>query len=231
MRFDESDRGRHHDPDWLPLGAASRFLGVAPQTLRRWSDRGQVHTFTTPGGHRRYRRTTLERLVPAEREARPALARAWVTPSRLARAYRAKARAAARELPWLVSLDGHQREWFRQHGRRLAGQLLAHLETGPGTNAGARLADATTEAAAYGRMARSLGMSLGQAVEGFLQFRRPFLHELSLAASRRGVDVQTVTSLLESAERAMDHLLMASLSAYGEAAPDPPTPPALPPTR
>ena len=32
------------DPDdpWLPLGAASRLVGVGPDTLRRWADTGKV---------------------------------------------------------------------------------------------------------------------------------------------------------------------------------------------
>src|SRR5688572_1842019 len=107
--------------EWLGLGEASRLLGVAPGTLRRWSDSGRVRAFTTPGGHRRFRRSALRRLIADEAPARPSLVRAGVTPSRLARAYRAEARSAAREIPWLVALDEAQRTWFREHGRELAG--------------------------------------------------------------------------------------------------------------
>lgn len=206
---------REQEPDWLGLGAASRVLGVSPETLRRWSDAGRVHTFTTPGGHRRYRRSTLERLVPAEVSHRPSMVRAGVTPARLSRAYRAQARAAAHDFPWLVALDDQQRDWFRSHGRLLAEALLAHLDAGGRPAAEHHLAAAATEATAYGRMTASLGMSLGQAVEGFLQFRRPFLHELVLAARRRAVDTTATTELLELAERAMDRLLMAAMTAHG----------------
>jgi excisionase family DNA binding protein len=46
--------------EWLTLGQAARFLGVAQSTIRKWSDQGRVPAFYTPGGHRRYRRGDLE---------------------------------------------------------------------------------------------------------------------------------------------------------------------------
>jgi excisionase family DNA binding protein len=48
------------ESDWLTLGQAAKFLGVAQSTIRKWSDQGRVPAFYTPGGHRRYRRADLE---------------------------------------------------------------------------------------------------------------------------------------------------------------------------
>ncbi|HLM34362.1 MAG TPA: response regulator [Gaiellaceae bacterium] len=48
------------EPEWLTLGQAAKFLGVAQSTIRKWSDQGRVPAFYTPGGHRRYRRRDLE---------------------------------------------------------------------------------------------------------------------------------------------------------------------------
>jgi len=48
------------EPDWLTLGQAAKYLGVAQSTIRKWSDDGRVRAFYTPGGHRRYRRGDLE---------------------------------------------------------------------------------------------------------------------------------------------------------------------------
>ena len=52
------DRGG--DLDWLTLGQAAKYLGVAQSTLRKWTDSGRVPAFKTPGGHRRYRRRDLD---------------------------------------------------------------------------------------------------------------------------------------------------------------------------
>ena len=48
------------EPDWLTLGQAAKYLGVAQSTIRKWSDHGRLPAFYTPGGHRRYRRSDLE---------------------------------------------------------------------------------------------------------------------------------------------------------------------------
>src|SRR5881409_4369222 len=48
------------DTDWLTLGQAAKYLGVAQSTIRKWSDLGRVPAFYTPGGHRRYRRRDLD---------------------------------------------------------------------------------------------------------------------------------------------------------------------------
>jgi excisionase family DNA binding protein len=48
------------ESDWLTLGRAARYLGVAQSTIRKWSDSGRVRAFKTPGGHRRYRRSDLD---------------------------------------------------------------------------------------------------------------------------------------------------------------------------
>ena len=54
-------RGRiGEELDWLTLGEAARYLGVAQSTIRKWSDQGRLPAFYTPGGHRRYRRSDLE---------------------------------------------------------------------------------------------------------------------------------------------------------------------------
>jgi len=46
--------------EWLTLGQAAKYLGVAQSTIRKWSDLGRVPAFYTPGGHRRYRRGDLD---------------------------------------------------------------------------------------------------------------------------------------------------------------------------
>lgn len=61
-------------PEWLTLGQAARFLGVAQSTIRKWSDASRVHAFYTPGGHRRFRRADLDAFLDRSRQgarARP----------------------------------------------------------------------------------------------------------------------------------------------------------------
>jgi excisionase family DNA binding protein len=64
MTFERNDSGRMraplNEPDWLTLGQAAKYLGVAQSTIRKWSDGGRLPAFYTPGGHRRYRRADLD---------------------------------------------------------------------------------------------------------------------------------------------------------------------------
>jgi excisionase family DNA binding protein len=65
MSFRESSgrRASGGQPEWLTLGQASKYLGVAQSTMRKWSDVGRVPAFYTPGGHRRYRRADLDQFL------------------------------------------------------------------------------------------------------------------------------------------------------------------------
>jgi excisionase family DNA binding protein len=52
--------GSAREPEWLTLGQAARYLGVAQSTIRKWSDSGRIRVYKTPGRHRRYRRGDLD---------------------------------------------------------------------------------------------------------------------------------------------------------------------------
>ncbi|HYZ18004.1 MAG TPA: response regulator [Gaiellaceae bacterium] len=63
MASESNDSGRMRassESDWLTLGQAAKYLGVAQSTIRKWSDGGRLPAFYTPGGHRRYRRADLD---------------------------------------------------------------------------------------------------------------------------------------------------------------------------
>jgi excisionase family DNA binding protein len=204
-------------PDWISLSEASRLVGVSPATLRRWSDAGRLRVFTTPGGHRRFSRVSLTRLLPADRSHRPSLG-GTLTPARISRTYRRIGRQGQPELPWVLALTDEQRLLFRERGHLLAARLLMYLDASLPESAEEHLNEAMATAVEYGQVAAEIGLSLSQTVEGFLRFRTPFHHELALAARRRGFDTAETTDLLETAERAIDRLLIATMSAHGASA-------------
>jgi hypothetical protein len=136
----------------------------------------------------------------------------------MARTYRRLGREIAPELPWVLALTDEQRLLFRERGHILAASLLRYLDAPEPGSAAHHLDDATRSATDYGTVAVGLGLSLSQTVEGFLRFRAPFHHELATAARRRGFDAAETTDLLETAERAMDRLLIATMSGHAAAA-------------
>lgn len=221
---------------WIGLGEASAMLGITPGTLRRWADEGRVPVFTTPGGHRRFSRVAIAAMLPATRTRRPTLARLGASPERVAQAYRARRRPSAAQepaqAPWVEHLDADARAAFRAHGRELVTALLAYLDADDSTDAATgatattgtagagcsgateRLIEAHRLAATYGRELAELGLSLSDAVEGFLRFRRPFTETLGTIARRRGLDTREATALLAAAEAATDSLLVAVMTGH-----------------
>jgi excisionase family DNA binding protein len=78
-------RARRQSPgngatDWLTLGQAARYLGVAQSTIRKWSDQGRLPAFYTPGGHRRYKQRDLDSFVAGSSGAAPPATRARPAP-------------------------------------------------------------------------------------------------------------------------------------------------------
>ena len=63
MAYPGSRRSAAAQPEWLTLGQAAKYVGVAQSTMRKWSDLGRVSAFYTPGGHRRYRRADLDQFL------------------------------------------------------------------------------------------------------------------------------------------------------------------------
>ncbi len=202
-------------PERLPLGKASRLLGVDPDTLRRWADEGRVPAFTTPGGHRRFDRRVLERLVLSRRTgAASRLAGVGDTSTRLSAAYRRRYGELHGDGSDLRSrIPAEKRLGFRDSGRRLVDALVRHLD-----EAGPRRASAEQEAldlaAEMGGRVAQLGVSLEDGVSMFVDARRPFFAELSVMARRRGVDAARIGQLYETSSRLLDRLLLAFVAAY-----------------
>lgn len=224
------DRTRDRtDPTWITLGDASRLLGVSTATVRRWADSGRLKPFTTPGGHRRFSRVAIERMLPADRMRRPDLETAGLTAARLRRAYRQESRSVTRDTSWLATLDAGDRTTFRDLGRRLAWALVAHLDADTPDSRALHLTEATLAAVSYGRHGARLGLAMSDVVEGFLAFRRPFLAEVGKVAARRAFDAAEVAALHADADRALDRLLVATMSGHTIAAGSSRAPRPLPP--
>lgn len=217
-------------PERLALGEASRFLGVDPDTLRRWADEGRVSAFTTPGGHRRFERRELERLI-ASRRTGPAggLAGFGARQGRLSAAYRR--RYGERHGPGpdpRQSVPESDRDTFREVGRRLVDALVRHIDaTGPGRAAAER--EAIELAGDLGERLARHGVPLSDAVSMFVSARRPFLAELRIMARRGGVDDGRLGALCDTVTSLLDRLLLAFVAAHTAACP-PATPAAPSPT-
>ena len=67
--------GKANGEDWLRLSEAARALGVSLNTVRRWSDSGQLVGYRSPGGHRRFRRADVDTFIHGAAAEHPDAAR------------------------------------------------------------------------------------------------------------------------------------------------------------
>jgi excisionase family DNA binding protein len=67
----EVGRSNGRDVQWLTLGQAATYLGVADSTVRKWAIEGRLAAYSTPGGHRRFRIADLDTFLEQSRVAPP----------------------------------------------------------------------------------------------------------------------------------------------------------------
>jgi excisionase family DNA binding protein len=185
----------------MSIHEASTLMGVSSATLRRWSDAGRVRTFTTLGGHRRYSRTAVARLLPAE------------APDRSARTRRREVSRAAREVPWFAGLDPAARRVMRRHAHRIATSLVASTEAVTGDERVSALAEAESAAADCGALAAGAGIGLRETVEALLGFRTSCLRALTDANSQER-DPWAISASVEAATDAFDRLICSAMRAH-----------------
>ena len=218
---DARSRPERPPAERLPLGQASRLLGVDPDTLRRWADEGRVPAFTTLGGHRRFERRALERLVATRRTGGAgALGGVGDSTDRLSAAYRRRygePNGEGTDLRTIVP-EAH-RAAFRDTGRRLADALVRYLD-GSGQARIDAEAEAIGLAALLGERVSNHGIPLEAGVTMFIAARRPFLAELRLVARRSGVNAVAVGHLYDVSTGLLDRLLLVFVDAHAAAAID-----------
>jgi len=210
--------GSSDDP-WLPLGAASRLVGVGPDTLRRWADSGKVQSFQTPGGHRRFLRSSLEAMINAPRRHRYGVERlADSAGTIVGDVHRRMQRTGYAGQPWQARLTAEQRTDFRRWGQRTFNLVLEYVAAGKRAERTLLLGEAEKMGALYGAEASRAGLSLAEAVEAFLFYRSPVLEAIAAHLRRRAAELTDLTTAYREATAAIDGVLTALVASYREGA-------------
>jgi excisionase family DNA binding protein len=205
------------DPDdpWLALGAASRLVGVGPDTLRRWADTGRVQSYQTPGGHRRFLRSSLESMINAPPRQRYGMDRlSGSTQTMAGELHRRMQRSGYAGQPWQARLDAEQRDEFRRWGQKTFQLVIDYVAATKKTERRLLLDEAEKMGALYGAEASRAGLSLAETVEAFLFFRSPVLDAIVGHLRRRSAEVSEVTSAFHEANAAIDGVLTALVGSY-----------------
>jgi excisionase family DNA binding protein len=180
---------------WLRIREATDLLGVSTATLRRWADAGHIHSFTTPGGHRRFDRSEVLAMIP----------------TRHSRTRRHRGATDASPVSGHPSREG--REALRAEGQRIVAILLSSLHAGDRDQQRA-LDRALALAAGWGSVPGSAQLSTSDAVEILHRLRGPFLREVAAGACHRGLSPAQTSRELIAATRTMDRLLETCIASH-----------------
>lgn len=206
--------------EWLALGPAASMLGVDPDTLRRWADAGRVRSFTTPGGHRRFARPDLERVLAVRRAGRRSLSALGGTTEKFTKAYGREYRAEV-AAP-VAGTDDRAREAFRIEGRRLVETLLAFLDADDTAEKARLEAEANGIVDQTAHRLAATGMNAADATAAFVAARGPFLMALESLGRRRALDAPAVMRLYAEAATLLDRLLLRFVAAVQPGSPSSP---------
>ena len=192
-------------PDWMTIHEASNLMGVSPATLRRWSDAGRIRTFTTPGGHRRFSRAAVARLLPAETDERPIGAR------------RLELLRVAGDVTWFPDLDPAARRSMRHHARRISTAVVASADAVTARERAVSVAQAESAAADCAVLAAAAGVGLRETVEAFLIFKAAYLRAIVEVDPDRADRARTSAATMETLTDLFDRLVCRAMRAHEDA--------------
>ena len=151
---------------WLSLSAAAKILGVHPNTVRLWSDKGLLPTHKTQGGHRRYKQDEISLWAESNQksgEIEPERMMQEVTKNVRMQISEGRLQAEA----WYQKLDEDARAQYRMSARSLFHGLIIYLTT--------EGAESESEAYAigyeYASRAHRYSLNYVDAAQAFLFFR------------------------------------------------------------
>lgn len=202
--------------EWLTLGDASKLLGVHPATLRQWSDEGKVRIFRTPGGHRRFSRADIERMLQVN-PLRGAGLSSFVFSAVLQ--HTREGLPEAMQQNWAQGIDEMERQRRRETGRQLitlASQMIANHDPSAEQRAEARRLGAD-----YGRMMVRAGHELPDAVMAFIYFRDSLLETVFSLPETTGLNRDETLAIVRRINDLLSEVLREMMLAHAVASDTP----------
>ena len=154
------------DTEWVSLRRAAEILGVHPATVRNWADKGELSSRRTPGGHRRFRLTDLQRHIRQQTDAQPIEVQVIIQ-NALGQTRMQIGDGDLEDTPWYAAMSETTRQGLRVQGRALLEELRAYLAAGAPDSG---LARAIEMGRRYALTLTQDGLTLPQAMRGFYYF-------------------------------------------------------------
>ncbi len=195
----------------ISISEASQILGVNDSTLRQWTDEGKIKVFITPGGHRRYSRADLKKLVssPSKTLGIKDLVSELEDSVQL---HREISREVVGNTLQRLKLPEGSHEHLAQLGRRLLNLIIKYI-TEP-----ARRDETIEEVRGIGRehgeMLAELGLPLTDAVEAFILHRDPIINAATHLIKKKEGFTGRLVEAIPLCTHVMDEALVSLVAAH-----------------
>ena len=184
---------------WVSLGKACRLVGVNETTLRRWADAGQLRSYRTPGGHRRFAEEDLRSLLSG-RSGGLYRSMGDMAVSRIRRQMQGK---DAKEV--VPGMPEAARTELRDLGRELLQMIIDTLEHR--THRSRNTQTAQQLGARYGEALKRDGFSFSEAVRAFAFFRKNLDETTRATVRKQGLSADEAMSAYELISSLTDQVL------------------------
>jgi excisionase family DNA binding protein len=195
----------------ISIHEASQMLGVSEVALRQWTDEGRIKAFVTPGGHRRYSRIELKKLVSTQSKAL-GIKDLVLKLEDTVEAHREISRDAVENSLQSYKISAESHEQLAQSGRRLLNLIIKYI-TEP-----SRREETMEQAREVGRdhgiMLADMGLPLSHAVEAFLVHRDPITNAATQMIKKKEGFTGRVVEAIPLCTRVMDEALVSLVGAH-----------------
>ena len=187
---------------WLSLGDASKMLQVNEATLRQWGDNGYITVYRTPGGHRRFSKSDVQKLTRQSTPNVNSASKERREDSALRRIRRRLAQDDVSQQSWFQSVQDDGKDRMRVFGSRLLSLLLE--EPSQKKRRHDALQESLMVGREYGTEMADRNVPIKDTTEALIFFRSIVLESVEPANSR------TWGQILELA----DHVLIGVVESY-----------------
>ncbi len=195
----------------VSISEACRVLGVSEVTLRRWTDEGRISAFITPGGHRRYARVELEKLVGAHPRTQNArgLANGLEGTTQL---HSEVARTGAGTAEWYHHLPAEAQRELAEMGRQFLKLVVRYVTVAYRREE--TMKQARSAGILYGETLAKLGLGLPECVEAFIKHREVMTAAAVRTMKHREASSERINAAIVLTGRIMDESLIALVASY-----------------
>lgn len=195
----------------VSISEASHVLGVSETALRQWTDDGKIKVFITPGGHRRYSKAELKKLMTSRQKVLGI--KDLVTELEdTAQQHREIARTHLSTTSRYNRLSQESQEQLADLGRRSLNLIIRYITQPSKREETIKLAHDVGHS--YGKTLAKLGLPLTDSVEAFILHRGPIINATTQLMRKREAFSGRVVEAIPLVAHVMDEVLVSLVATH-----------------